>query len=91
MYANWNLKDLEDPEKVLGEAETINTLVRKGLKEDMPEVYELFDNFSWSINDIGSAMLMATEEGMDSKTAAHKWVSENEDLVNSWLPEKNKK
>ncbi len=91
MYANWKLKDLEDPKKVLGEAETINTMVRQGLKEDMPEVYELFDNFSWTINDIGSAMLMATEEGMDSKTAAHKWVSENEDLVNSWLPEKYKK
>ncbi|MDD3269096.1 MAG: glycine betaine ABC transporter substrate-binding protein [Syntrophomonadaceae bacterium] len=90
MYASWALKNLEDPKKVLGEEETINTLVRNGLKEDMPEVYELFDNFKWTINDIGSAMLMATEEGADSKTAAHKWVNENEDLVNSWLPDQYK-
>lgn len=91
MYAEWNLKNLEDPKKVLGEEETINTLVRNGLKEDMPEVYELFDNFHWTIKDIGNAMLMANEEGINSKDAAHKWVSENEDLVNSWLPDKYKK
>lgn len=91
MYAKWNLKDLEDPKKVLGEEETINTVVRNGLKKDMPEVYELFDNFNWTIKDIGNAMLMANAEGVDSKAAAHKWVTENEDLVNSWLPDKYKK
>lgn len=91
MYAKWNLKNLEDPKKVLGEEETINTLVRTGLKEDMPEVYELLDNFHWTINDIGNAMLIANEEGIDSKAAAHKWVAENEELVNSWLPDKYKK
>ncbi|MDD3365302.1 MAG: glycine betaine ABC transporter substrate-binding protein, partial [Syntrophomonas sp.] len=91
MYAKWNLKNLEDPKKVLGEEETINTLVRNGLKEDMPEVYELFDNFHWTIKDIGNAMLMANVEGVDSKAAAHKWVTENENLVNSWLPDKYKK
>ena len=90
MYASWNLKNLEDPQKVLGEEETINTLVRNGLKEDMPEVYELFDNFKWTINDIGNTMLMANAEGVDSKAAARKWVTENEDLVNSWLPAKYK-
>ncbi|MEA1961149.1 MAG: glycine betaine ABC transporter substrate-binding protein [Bacillota bacterium] len=90
MYAKWDLKNLEDPKKVLGEEETINTVARLGLKEDMPEVYELVDNFKWTINDIGSAMLMANAEDVDSPEAAHKWVQENEELVNSWLPEEYK-
>ncbi|MDD4802469.1 MAG: glycine betaine ABC transporter substrate-binding protein [Syntrophomonas sp.] len=90
-YASWSLKNLEDPKKVLGEAETINTLVRNGLKKDMPEVYELFDNFQWTLEDISSAMLMSNAEGVDSKTAASKWVAENEAMVNSWLPAKYKK
>lgn len=85
-FAEWDLKYLEDPKKVYGEAETINTVVRQGLKEDMPEVYELFNNFYWTDADIGSAMAMGEELG-DSKAAARKWVEENQDLVNSWLPE----
>lgn len=85
-FAEWDLKYLEDPKKIYGEAETINTVVRQGLKEDMPDVYELFDNFYWGDADIGSAMALAEELG-DSKAAARKWVEENRDLVNSWLPE----
>ncbi|MBO8158634.1 MAG: glycine betaine ABC transporter substrate-binding protein [Thermosyntropha sp.] len=86
-FARWDLKYLEDPKGCYGEEETINTIVRKGLKEDMPEVYEFFDKFYWEQKDISSAMNMAEEMG-DSKAAARKWVEENMDLVNTWLPDK---
>lgn len=86
-FARWDLKYLDDPKKSFGEAETINTVVRDGLKEDMPEVYELFNNFHWTTDDLGNAMVMATEDGETSSSAAHKWVAENEELVNSWLPD----
>ncbi|HZK43687.1 MAG TPA: glycine betaine ABC transporter substrate-binding protein [Syntrophomonadaceae bacterium] len=89
-FAEWDLKYLEDPKKSFGEAETIDTVVRLGLKEDMPEVYELFNNFKWDDAAIGSAMNMIEEAG-DAKVGARKWVEENQDLVNSWLPEKYKK
>lgn len=88
-FARWDLKYLEDPKKVYGEEEEIDTVVRKGLDEDMPEVYELFDNFEWTADDLSSAMVLAEEEG-DNKTAARKWVEQNEELVNSWLPDKYK-
>lgn len=88
-FARWDLKYLDDPKKSLGESETINTIVRKGLKEDMPEVYELCDNFQWNDAQIGSAMGLAEELGND-KEAAQKWVEENMDVVNTWLPEKYK-
>jgi len=85
-FARWDLKFLEDPKKVYGEAETINTIVRKGLKADMPDVYAVCDNFKWDGKQIGSAMAMAEELG-DDKAAARKWIEENQELVNSWLPE----
>ncbi len=85
-FARWDLKFLDDPKKVYGEAETINTIVRQGLKEDMPEVYAVCDAFKWDSKQIGSAMAMAEEMG-DDKAAARKWVQENQELVNSWLPE----
>ena len=67
-FARWDLKFLEDPKLVYGETETINTMVRSGLKEDMPEVYELCDNFHWDSLNIGSAMALMEE--MDSEAAA---------------------
>jgi len=88
-FARWDLKYLDDPKKVYGEAETINTIVRLGLKEDHPDAYELFDNFAWSPEDLGAAMALAEDLG-DPKLAAQKWVEQNPELVNSWLPEKYK-
>lgn len=88
-FATWDLKYLDDPKKVYGEAETINTVVRKGLKEDMPEAYELFDNFAWTPEDLASAMGLAEEMG-DPEAAAREWIKQNPELVNSWLPDQYK-
>jgi glycine betaine/proline transport system substrate-binding protein len=85
-FARWDLKFLEDPKQVYGAEETINTIVRKGLKEDMPEVYAVCDAFHWDGQQIGAAMGLAEELG-DDKLAARKWVQENQELVNGWLPE----
>lgn len=85
-FARWDLKYLEDPEGVFGGAEQICTLVRKGLKEDMPEVYEFMDNFSWSLDKMQEVMVWNSEEGADFYKNALRFIEENEELVNSWLP-----
>jgi len=84
-FARWDLKTLEDPKLSFGEEETINTVVRPGLQEDMPDVYEFFDKFAWTSDDLSRAMALAEETG-DSKKAAHQWVEENQELVKGWLP-----
>ncbi|MGM0417899.1 MAG: glycine betaine ABC transporter substrate-binding protein [Thermodesulfobacteriota bacterium] len=83
-FAKFDLKYLKDPKKVYGEAETINTIARKGLKEDMPEVYSILDKFSWGAADIGSVMAMNMENGEAEKNA-EKWVKENQDMVKKWV------
>lgn len=45
MLARWDLKYLDDPKNVYGGAEQIHTIVRQGLKEDMPGAYQILDNF----------------------------------------------
>jgi glycine betaine/proline transport system substrate-binding protein len=88
-FARFDLKILDDPQNVFGESETINTVVRQGLEEDMPELYELLNNMNWSEieNDvIGQAMVLISE-GMDADDAAEQVVSENVDAINSALPE----
>jgi glycine betaine/proline transport system substrate-binding protein len=84
-FARWDLKYLEDPENVYGGTETINTVVRKGLKEDMPEVYAFLDNFKWDLAKIGQVMGWNAEDGADPRETAKRWVEENPEIVNEWL------
>lgn len=84
-FARWDLKYLDDPENVYGEAEYIGTIVRQGLKDDLPDVYEFFDRFSWEVEDMEQVMLWFSEEGLSAEEAAKRWVAENSEVVDQWL------
>lgn len=86
-FARWDLKYLEDPEGIFGGSEQICTLARVGLKEDMPEVYEFMDNFNWPLEKMQEVMVWNSEEGADFYQNALRFIDENEELVDSWLPE----
>lgn len=83
-FGRWNLKFLKDPKGVFGGAETINTIVRKGLDKDMADVYKFLDNFSWTTAEIGQVMVW-NQDGMEPIDSARKWVKENPAKVNAWL------
>jgi glycine betaine/proline transport system substrate-binding protein len=59
-------------------------VVRKGLKEDMPEVYSLLDNFHWTLAEIGQQMGW-NAEGAEPYDSAKKWIKENPARVNEWM------
>ncbi|OQY16586.1 MAG: glycine/betaine ABC transporter substrate-binding protein [Desulfobacteraceae bacterium 4572_35.1] len=86
MFGRWQLKYLDDPKHVYGGAEYINTIVRKGLKEDMPQVYAVLDNFSWSPEQLQQVMVMNQQDGSDPYANAVRWVNEHPEMVNKWLP-----
>lgn len=83
-FARWDLKYLEDPKKLFGDAEYIATIVRKGLKEDMPEVYNFLDKFYWEPADMQQVMVWNTEEDADPYETAKRWVEENPEKVEAW-------
>lgn len=85
MFGKWDLKYLEDPKMIYGEKEYINTIVRKGLKDDMPEVYAFLDKFNWTTDDMAQVMVWNQEDGADPYENAKRWINENEDKVNEWL------
>ncbi|MGO1343511.1 glycine betaine ABC transporter substrate-binding protein [Chromohalobacter japonicus] len=87
MFARWDLKYLDDPKNVYGGAEQIHTIVRQGLKEDMPEAYAILDAFEWTAEDMGEVMLMNQEEDSDPYENAKQWVEKHQDMVQEWLPE----
>ncbi|RCX20491.1 glycine betaine/proline transport system substrate-binding protein [Fontibacillus phaseoli] len=83
MFSKYDLKYLEDPKNVFGEAEEIHTLVRKGLKEDQPVAYEFLDRFEWTSDEMGEIMT-AIQEGKDPMEAAKTWADSHSDRVDSW-------
>ncbi|WP_106498318.1 glycine betaine ABC transporter substrate-binding protein [Lentibacillus sp. Marseille-P4043] len=83
-FFKYDLKMLDDPKGAFGGKEDINTLVRKGLKEDLPGAYTFFDQFNWDPDHLQEVMLKI-ENGMEEQEAAKEWVENNEELVNSWI------
>ncbi len=82
-FAKYDLKYLEDPKGVFGEEETINTMVREGLEDDMPEAYQVLDNFYWTPDDLEEVMLKISD-GVDPRDAAGEWIDDNQDTVAEW-------
>lgn len=84
-FARWDLKYLEDPKNIYGGEEKIHTIVRQGLKEEMPEVYNFLDNFQWSLEDMQQVMVWNSEEGAKPYDNAKRWIEANEEKVQAWL------
>ncbi len=83
MFAKYGLKYLEDPKNAMGEAESIHTMARHGLEDDMPEVYNVLDNFNWTKDDMETVML-AINEGQDPSDAAKDWIAAHPEQVAEW-------
>lgn len=86
MFARWNLKFLEDPKNVFGGPEAIHTMVRPGLQEAMPEVYQFLDRFSWTPEEASQYMIWnQADHGMYPYEKAQRWLRMNPERVEGWL------
>lgn len=83
MFSKFDLKYLDDPKGSFGGAESIHTIVRKGLEQDAPGAYKILDQFSWGPSDMEAVMVDITD-GMDPTEAAEKWIDANRDKVAQW-------
>lgn len=82
-FSQYDLKYLEDPKGSFGGEESIHTIVRKGLKEDMPNAYKILNQFHWDVKDMESVMLEAKETSFEE--AAKNWIKANQDKVTQWI------
>lgn len=81
-FANWDLKYLEDPLNIYGEEEEIRTIVRNGLKDEMPEAYTIIDRIELELEDVEEALLEALDS--EYETVAQTWIDENQETVAEW-------
>ncbi|WP_185984087.1 glycine betaine ABC transporter substrate-binding protein [Aureimonas mangrovi] len=83
MFSRFDLKYLDDPMGSLGGEETVNNVVRTGLQEDMPAVYDILSNYKLTLAD-EEAIMLENEEGADPEETARAWVDANPDKVAEW-------
>ena len=84
MFAKWKLRFLEDPKKVYGDDEHVDTVVNPGLEAKAADATAFLKNFSWSGEEVGSVML-AIREGAKPEAAAKDWIAKNPQRVEEWL------
>jgi glycine betaine/proline transport system substrate-binding protein len=84
MFAKWNLRFLEDPKKVFGDDEGVNTVVNPSINSKAPEATAFLKKFSWTGEEVGAVML-AIRDGAKPEDAAKDWISKNPERVAEWL------
>jgi glycine betaine/proline transport system substrate-binding protein len=86
-FTRYDLKILEDPKLCFGEEEKAYNIARLGLSEDMPEVAEFLSNMYLTIDELQEIIYMMETSDAENKDVCREWISQNTELVNSWLPE----
>ena len=84
MFAKWNLRFLEDPKKVFGDDEHVDTVANPALTTKAPEAAAFLKKISWSGEEVGAVML-AIREGAKPEDAAKDWIAKNPERVAEWL------
>jgi glycine betaine/proline transport system substrate-binding protein len=82
--SSFPVKDLEDPEGALGEAEGLHFLATKGFSEEFPEVAEWIGQIKLDDDQYGSLedLVVNVHEG-DPAAGVAAWLEENPDVITS--------
>lgn len=83
MFSQYKLRYLEDPKQVLGGAESIHALARKGFSADFPKAAAFVRNLKLPLADLEAVMLKARDSSAAKEAAAY--VAAHGEVVNRWL------
>mgnify|MGYP000844910470 CR=1 FL=1 len=85
MFSDFRLKFLNDPKNTFGKTETIESIATKGFSQKQPFAAELLKNIKLDTKQLAS-LISKFNKIQDEGEAAESWISENQELINSWLP-----
>lgn len=87
-YAKFPIKDLKDPEGLLGKGEEINTIANKGWAKDHPEVAQWMGKFALDDQALGTLEdLVLNKHKGDEAAGVKEWLADkdNRALADSWF------
>ncbi|MFW6381738.1 MAG: glycine betaine ABC transporter substrate-binding protein [Bacillota bacterium] len=77
---------LKDPEGLWDSPESrVDTLARKGLKEDNPQAYKFLEQFVVDVEDNDQWIYEIGQEDKDPQDVADNWIKNNFEDVEQWL------
>lgn len=85
-YDEFPIRDLEDPEGTLGEAEGIHSIARTGFDEDFPQLHAWLSAFTMDselLFSLENVMFNSGAEASDYPEIVATWISENQEYVDS--------
>lgn len=85
-YAKHDLKDLEDPEGLMGDAETIHAVGRDGFGSDYPQLSGWLEDWSMSDDELASLEELTVGDDVDDPEAgAREWLADNTEFLERTL------
>jgi len=85
IFADVDLKFLDDPKNTYGDTEKIYLATRKDFDSDYEEVYQWMENWILTDDQLSDLMLYVNEDENDPMKGARKWIEENEDIIETWM------
>jgi glycine betaine/proline transport system substrate-binding protein len=84
-YNAFPIKDLEDPDGLLGDAESIHSVASSTFEQTHPEVFEWISNFRMDNDTLYSleAAMFSEYDGDDFGPVVAEWIAENQEWVDS--------
>ncbi|WP_017614651.1 glycine betaine ABC transporter substrate-binding protein [Nocardiopsis salina] len=87
-YAEHDLKDLEDPEGLMGEAEEIHALGRDGFGEEFPSLSGWIEGWEMSDDELSELEVLTLDEYEDDpQEGARVWLQDNQEFLDRTLGE----
>jgi glycine betaine/proline transport system substrate-binding protein len=85
-YAAYDIRDLEDPEGTLGDAERLYNLGRPGFHEEFPNVAQLMKNLHLTNEQLLEIedLLVLEYNREDNSQAIADWLEANPDFLDNW-------
>lgn len=86
-FGRWDLKFLkQDEDNVMWETGNIHIMGRQDLEDDKPELAQFLRNMHFTEEQLSDLMVAVEESDQDVSQVTMEWMNENEDLVESWIP-----
>ena len=86
MWGRWDLKFLkQDQKKVWGQG-NIHIMGRKKIESEKPELAHFLKNMHFTDSELASLMVAVENSDEGVEKVARKWMKENPEVVNSWIP-----
>jgi glycine betaine/proline transport system substrate-binding protein len=86
MFIDFPIRYLEDPKGLMGGEETISTITREGLKEDLPDAFALLDAVTLEEEQLLKLEVAIREGGEDTPERGVKtWLKNNRSVVQPWI------